>query len=184
MQACERCSVNLVRLDLGPSDGPDLQWVGDHDAMREWLKQPNNGCRIASGLKHDVVFFGQGLGKLEHGESIHREAAMLIDLAVLDDRHLRKVPMHIQADNSHMRPPVSETTRRKLADNTTTTDSRSQRNRASRRGSQITTRARSSLSNLGLPANTYASVAPIPVCARYACWSVVRREARGDKHAR
>lgn len=56
-------------------------------------------------------------------------------------------------------------TRRKLAGNTTSTDSRSQRNRADRRGSQLTTRARSSSSTPACPQD--APVAPIPVRGRY-----------------
>ena len=147
--------VDLVRLDLGPGDGSYLEGVGDDDATHEGRQQPDDDGRVARRLQHDVVFVGQHLVReSQDGLAFHDEAAVVLHPSAVEDRNLREVAMHVQTDDSHGRPPAVRQSRRKLAGNTTTTDPRSQRNRANRRGSQITTRARSSLSNAGLPANT------------------------------
>jgi len=167
VQASQCGRIDLVGFNLRPGDRAHLQRIGDRDPAHKRCEQAHDDSRIAGRLDHDVVVFGQAAGKLEDCFAVHRDATMVLDHAVLKDCNLGKRPVNIQADDSHRSPPQMSQTRRKLADNTTITDSRSRRNRASRRGSQITTRARGSLSNRGLPANC-ASVAPIPVEQPYA----------------
>ena len=144
MQARKLCGIDLVGLDLRTGDGTHLQGVGDGHPVHERRQQPDDGGRVAGGLQHGFVFLRQRLGKREHRLPVHREAAMVLQQAVLQNRDLCEVTMNVQSDDSHRRSPAVTTSRRKLAGNTTTTDSRSQRNRASRRGGQLITRARSS----------------------------------------
>lgn len=154
VQASKSSRIDFVCLDLGPGDCSNLQRVCNHDPVHEGLQQPNNGCSVSSCLQDDVVILVERLlGEGEYGIALHEEATMILDHAVLEDCNLGKSTMNIKSDYLHGTPP-SVRTRRKLAGNTTTTDSRSQRNRASRRGGQLTTRARSSLSSFGLPAMT------------------------------
>ncbi len=75
----------------------------------------------------------------------HPDPALVAAQAVLDDGDLRERAMHVHADRSHHCCSshvgwIEELAGRK----TTETDSRSQRSRASRRGGQVLTRARSS----------------------------------------
>ena len=72
---------------------------------------------------------------------------------------------------------LSITIRRERRGDTTTTDPRSRRNRASRRGGQLLTRARSSSFNIGLPA---------PSCSRCLCpgWSHHTRYQRTQPASR
>ena len=154
MQASESGCIDFVCLDLGPGDCTNLQRVCDHDPMHEGLQQTNDGCSISSCFQDDVIILVERLlGECEYGIAIHEKSTMVLDHAVLEDCNLGKSAMNIESDYLHDTPP-SLRTRRKLTGNTTTTDSRSQRNRASRRGGQLTTRARGSLSIFGLPAMT------------------------------
>jgi len=169
VQARERRGVNFVSLDLSPCDRAHLQGIGNGDSSHKRCQQSGNDGRVTSCLDHHVIILRKCAAKPKYRIPVHRDAAAVFHQTVLEYGDLGEVPVNIQSNDSHKLSPVVSRTRRKLADNTTITDSRSQRNRASRRGSQITTRARSSLSNRGLPAN-HASVAPIPVGERYAKW--------------
>jgi hypothetical protein len=51
-------SVDLVRLDLGPSDCAYLERVGNDHATYKRPQQPDDDGRIAGRLQHDVVFLG------------------------------------------------------------------------------------------------------------------------------
>src|SRR4051794_3076585 len=82
---------------------------------------------------------------------------LLDHLPVLQDRHLSKRSMDIHADDTHAVPPVVQGSKRAC---TTSTDPRSQRSRASRRGGHVTTRARSSWK--GRPAAVLCSRHPYP----------------------
>ena len=64
----------------------------------------------------------------------------LRDLAIFEDCHLGEGSMDVHTDDSHAASPFF----REPVACTTSTDPRSQRSRASRRGGQVTTRARSS----------------------------------------
>src|SRR5204862_8147952 len=84
------------------------------------------------------------------------ERAGLPHLPALPDRHLREITMHIQPDTPpgcrHRRSPFHGlATDRERVGEATPTDPRAQRNRASRRGGHLLTRALSPPCNTGLP---------------------------------
>src|SRR3546814_4859442 len=81
----------------------------------------------------------------------HVDAAQPDQLVAIYHHRLGEGAMNIHSYYPHELPPRTD---RKRAGNTATTDSRSQRIRADRRGGQITARAPSPWSSVGLPALT------------------------------
>jgi len=144
IQAGQRAGVNLVGLHMGMGDRFHLQGVGDHHTLHMGRQNPGHRHAVAGRLDHHLVRLLQLPAEPLQGRAGHLDPAFVPGQTILPDHHLSEGPVDIYADNaSHVRLPCPLKTAGAAGD-TTTTDSRSRRNRASRRGGQLLTRARSS----------------------------------------
>ena len=152
-QLGEHRGVDLVGLDLRLGDRPSLLRVGDHYPRDTRLEQLGDRVRVARRLQRDLVSRREAVGERPQPLRRSRHLPCLADPAVLPDRDLRELAVHIQSEAParHSSPPQSSWTRWETGGQTTPTDSRSQRIRASRRGGQLLTQARSSSNKTGLP---------------------------------
>jgi hypothetical protein len=138
--------VDLVGLDLGLGDRPGLLRVGDHHPADLALQQPRDRIGVAGRLQGHLVGGAQAVGEQPQRLRGGLDAARLPDHAVLPDGDLGELAVHVQPDaSSHPAPPFICKGCRSGAQvgQTTPTDPRSQRSRASRRGGHVLTRARS-----------------------------------------
>lgn len=149
--------VDLVRLYAGMGDGLHLQGVRDHDPRHERRQQPDDGRRVPGCRQDNLVILPKALSKRRHGVVFELDPEFRRELAPIKDRDLRETSMHIHSDRPHAKSPCC---RGECAGCATSTDTRSQRRRDSRRGGQITTRARSSESIR--PARFFALPRPCP----------------------
>jgi hypothetical protein len=144
--ACMRASIaaSTFRFDAGVGDGAQLQRVGHDDPPHMRLQKANHRGGVAGRLEHGLIVGAQAACKL--GQLVARQLKPMLcgDHPVLENRNLGKAAVDVQTDRFACSSPLLFVGSRR--DCTTTTDPRSQRNRAGRRGGQITTRARSSLS--------------------------------------
>lgn len=125
-------------------------------------EQPLDGRRVARRLQDRLVL---GLERASERENLlvqEFEAPLDDDLSVLQDRDLGERAVDVHSNDSHAPSPSVSGSWRAC---TTSTDPRSQRNRAGRRGGHVTTRARSSWS--GRPAAVSRSRRPGPVLGAY-----------------
>src|ERR1700722_10218498 len=155
--------VDLVGLHMGVRDGFHLERVGDHHALHEWRQHPRHGHAVAGRLDHHLIRCQKAFAEAFQCRSSHIDTTCPSKPTLLPENHLPKGSVSIYPDYaSHARLLFVQRTG--AAGYTTTTDSRSRRNRASRRGGQLLTRARSSTYKIGLPA---------PSCSRRLCpgWS-------------
>jgi hypothetical protein len=144
--------IDLVCLDLRIGNGARPEWIRDDHPPRVAGQDPHDRVGVPRCLKDHIVRGAEAIG--EDLQSLPRQINPPSGLhaPVLPDRDLCKRPMYIETEYAHPLPPLAT---RVSAGNhmghTTPTDSRSQRIRASRRGGQILTRARSSSFDTGLP---------------------------------
>ena len=144
VELCEDGSVYLIRLDVRFGDQSDLQGIGDHHPRDMWLQSYHDCGGIAGRLENHMIVCMKL--RCEAGQAcvIQRHSAPRANLPLLQIRNLRHGAGNIKTDHSHDKSPscTSETPQHgELAGCTTTTDPRSQRNRAGRRGGQLRTRA-------------------------------------------
>ena len=159
VKACEDGSVDLVGLHPGVSDCSDQPRIGDGHPFDEGPQQLFYGGTVGGGLDHDFVGGLQGLREFHENIVNEIDPQLTLDCAVLKERDLGEGSVDVHADDTHapLLVLLSLGSRRAC---TTSTDPRSQRNRASRRGGHVTTRARSSWS--GRPAAVSCSRRPYP----------------------
>src|SRR4051794_20484019 len=112
-------------------------------------QHPHHRHRVAGGLDHHLVFLGQAAGEALQPGPGHVDPAVRPQPAVLPDHHLREGAVDVHADDAPH--PVSLLMATGAVGDTTTTDPRSRRNRAGRRGGQLLTRARGSSSGSACP---------------------------------
>jgi len=126
-----RC-VDLVRLDAGIRNCTDKPGVRDDNTPHVRPYQALDGCAVAGRLQHDIVLAAQYLGKLCDRPVEQVYPQLSCDIPVLQDRDLGEGSVDVHADDAHAPPPVVAFGSRRAC--TTSTDPRSQRSRASRRG--------------------------------------------------
>jgi len=132
--------VDLVGLDAGVGDRTYQSRVGDDDTSHVRPHEPFHGGAVAGCFNDNLILETERLGKGNERFLGKVETKLPRDRAVLQDRHLSEGSMDVHANDFHavlsrLWEPVACTT---------STDPRSQRSRASRRGGQVTTRALSS----------------------------------------
>src|SRR3546814_633628 len=115
-----------------------LTRIGDDDATDKLRDRLHHGLGITSCLDHNMVIVRQFRGERSQMLARHVDAAQPDQLVAIYHHRLGEGAMNIHSYDPHELPPRSD---RKRAGNTATTDSRSQRIRADRRGGQITARA-------------------------------------------
>ncbi|MGY4592776.1 hypothetical protein ACVWXL_000522 [Bradyrhizobium sp. GM22.5] len=149
LQTGERAGIDLVGLDVSLGDRLHLQRIGDNHPCHERCQNPRYRHAVAGRLDHHLITGQQGLAKSLQRSPRHINAARMSEPAILPKHHLPESSVDVDANHpSHLHLLLDMTG---AAGDTTTTDSRSQRNRASRRGGQLLTRARGS---------SYASACP------------------------
>src|SRR6516165_9857746 len=126
-------SIDLIGLDLGMRNTPDLFRIGDNYPTDVRSDYRGNRSRIAGGFDDDNVALGQLLGKFLQRLATHDETPQTAELAVFPGHRLGKGAVNIQSNDPHF-PLRSRSFEREIAGNTTPTDPRSQRIRASRKG--------------------------------------------------
>lgn len=141
VQASEDSGVNFVGLDPGIGNRPNQARISYGDTFYVWPHQPLDGGAVAGCLNDDLVLQAERPGEVHHGAVDEINPQFSGDLSVLQDRHLSERPMDVHTGDTHSVPPIVQGSQRAC---TTSTDPRSQRSRASRRGGHVTTRARSS----------------------------------------
>jgi exo-beta-1,3-glucanase (GH17 family) len=147
VQASKDRGIDLVRLDASVGNRPHQARVCHRDTFDMRPHQPLNGGAVAGCFDDNLVLEAERLGEVHQRTADEINPQFPGDLSVLQDRHLSKRPMNVHTHDTHAVPPVVPGSQRAC---TTSTDPRSQRSRASRRGGHVTTRARSSWS--GRPA--------------------------------
>ena len=140
MQLRQSRGIDLVGLHAGVGNGAHQPWIGDDDALHVRAHEALHGGAVARHLDHHLVLETERFGKSDERLVGELDPHLLRDLTVLKYSDLSERSMDVHADNLHA---ISSSPQEPVAC-TTSTDSRSQRNRASRRGGQVTTRARSS----------------------------------------
>ncbi|CAO4149463.1 hypothetical protein GPNCGGLF_LOCUS3157 [Methylorubrum aminovorans] len=167
--------VDDVGLDPRLGDQPHLARVGDHHPADMRPDHLRDRAGVAGRLDHDMIVVRQRLGERRQVIARHADPTKTPDRAVFEHHRLGENAVDVQSHNPH--EPVSSSRLRELAGNTATTDPRSQRIRASRRGGQITAWARSP-SSKGRPARTH--VLPVPRVPDGLTIAPIRRSAERD----
>ena len=134
--------VDLVDLDAGVGDRAHQPRIGDNDALHVRAHEALDGSAVACHLDHDLIFEAQRLGESDERFVGKLDPHLFRNLPILKNSDLGERSVDVHADDLHamfsnLQEPVACTT---------STDPRSQRSRASRRGGQVITRARSSWS--------------------------------------
>lgn len=150
VQLGQHCRINPVRLDACLGDEPYQQWIRNCDTRDARAQYVDDGGGIARRFEHHMIGAAQACGKALQFVASEPGTATSMQHAVLQIRDLGHGARNIQSYDSHNRSPIQMNVGSRW-DSTTTTDSRSQRNRAGRRGGQLLTRARGSSYNNGLP---------------------------------
>jgi hypothetical protein len=135
--------VDLVGLDLRLGDHPGLERVRHHHLPGPLGQQPGDRRGIHGGLQRHPIRPAQCRGELAEPLRRGRHPAGVSDPAVLPDGHLREGLGARPARYTCPWSPSSNSPRLngEPTGETTTTDSRSQRTRTSRRGGHLLTRA-------------------------------------------
>jgi hypothetical protein len=106
-QSRERAGVTMVGLDLGLGDRPQLLASGHDHACHVWLQQPRDRQRVASRLQRDLIV---GIKTVRQDLQALRSAghaASAAHPALLNDRDLAEVEMHIQPDETQPTLPFT-----------------------------------------------------------------------------
>src|SRR5215472_8434850 len=175
----QHTSIDLIGFDLGVGNQADLFGVGDNHPTDVRSDHCGNRSRIAGGFDNDDVVVGQLLGKFLQLLATHDDATQPAELAVFPGHRLGKSAVNIQSNEPHNGNPPFLTVERELAGNTTPTDPRSQRIRASRKGRPCNELG---LSAQGLSAacpHLCAPGAPCPRWAHHNLSSPRKRQTRG-----
>jgi transposase len=135
--------VDFVGLHPSVGDRPYHAWIGHDYALDERSQDPLDSSAVAGRFDDDFVFSRKRSCELDEAIMNQIDPLLPLDLPVLQERRLRERAMYVHADDRHDSSHLFFGSQRAC---TTSTDPRSQRNRASRRGGQVTTRARSSWS--------------------------------------
>jgi hypothetical protein len=157
LKLSQNLGVNFVGFDPGVCDSLHEPRICDDNSLDEWTKKSLDGSTIACNFDYDLIIKPERLGKLKEIIAQELDATLFLEFAVFEYRNLSEGTVNIHSDNTHSSPPSEYGSWRACA---TTTDSRSQRNRASRRGGQVTTRVLDSWS--GRPAAISRSQRPYP----------------------
>jgi hypothetical protein len=134
----EHPSVDGVGLDLRVRDDPHLLGVGDHDPLHIRADYRSDGRGVAGRLHDDHVLLRQRGRERAQPVAAHVNAPESFELAVLQHHRLGKGAVDVQSDNVHATPFERCSSKREPAGNTTATDPRSRRIRASRKGGHVT----------------------------------------------
>jgi hypothetical protein len=124
----------------------------DNHARNVRLDDPRDLPRIAGHLKRDPVTRIEALREELERLRARRDPPARTQPAVGDDRHLAEVAVDIQRYRSLLSLRTVDRRRRRTGGQTTSTDPRSQRNRASRRGGHRKARAQGPSSKTACPA--------------------------------
>ena len=155
--------VDLVGLDPRLGDQPHLQRVRDHDAPYMRLERRCDRRGVGRGLENHIICRPKTPGVFVKCLVVQLDATACAQNPVLKIRDFSERPADVQSDYTHGYSPwvgANHTPREPMGD-TTTTDPRSKRNRASRRGGQLTTRARGSSFGTAYPPS-WLPGAPVP----------------------
>lgn len=107
---------------------------------------------VIGGVERKIHFFAMDLPHSDAG-FVQAYPAETLDLPIVQDHRFGEDAVDIHADDAHTsNPSIVPSSSQELAGYTATTDPRSQRIRASRRGDHPKARARSPCHSLGLPA--------------------------------
>lgn len=148
-QADKDLCVDLVRLDLGVSDGPSLQRVGNDNVVNVLLEQLHDRVGIAGCFEDEMIIAAERGREPSERFRSRRNLSQVREPSILELCHLRRLAVHVQAEVSRRHPPSRMIGRQ--AGNTTPTDSRSQRTWVGRRGGQLKARVRNPTPDDGLP---------------------------------
>ena len=97
-QLREDLGIDLVGLDLGLGDRPRLLRVGHHNPRNPAGQQPHDRVRVPGRLQRDLVAGRQAVGEDPQRLRRRRDPPGLADQAVLPDRDLRELAMHIESE--------------------------------------------------------------------------------------
>jgi hypothetical protein len=130
----ENARVDGVGLDLGVCDQPHLLWIGDHDPRHMWFEHVYHRHSVAGRLDHHDIVPVQC--PCEGGQAIpaHVDTADPLQRTVFQRNHLREHARDVHSNDPHLRSLSCCSTESGAAGNTTHTDPRSRRIRASREG--------------------------------------------------
>ncbi|EPX76453.1 Mobile element protein [Salipiger mucosus DSM 16094] len=163
MQLRQDRGVDLVGLHPRMRDRLHLKRVGDHHPRDERRQQSHDRRRVFRGFQHDLVIGPQGAAEGHDSVMFQVDPEVFRHRPVREDRDLREAPVNVHSDRSHS--SLSQSLSGECSGCATSTDTRSRRTRAGRRGGQITTRARSSKSIR--PARVFALQRPCPAAPLY-----------------
>ena len=153
--------VNDIGLDARLGDQTHLARIGDRDPTDMGPDHLRYRCRVAGRFDDDVVVTPQLSGECRKMLARHPDAAEPDGSAVVEHHGLGEHAVDVQAYDPHGSVSYClRFTSQELAGNTATTDPRSRRIRASRRGGQIKARAHGPWFK-GRPART--CVLPVPL---------------------
>jgi len=141
MERRKNPGVDLIRHDMGLrlGDRPDLQRISNDDARLEGRENQHQCHRVASGLDDDLIARLQGLVEPFQLRARHVGAASPSQLPLFPNDHFREGSVYVHSEYMPHDPSPSLRSTGAWGD-TTTTDSRSRGNRASRSGGQSRTR--------------------------------------------
>jgi len=144
MQAGQRCRIDFVGLHVGMGDRFHLERIGNHHPIHMGRQNPGHRHAVSGRLYHHLIRLLQLPAEPLQGRAGHIDPTFMPGQTVLPNHHFPEGPVDIYSDYaSHTRLPCQLKTTGAAGD-TTTTDSCSRHNRASRRGGQLPTRALSS----------------------------------------
>ena len=153
VQARQNAGVDLVRLDVGVRDRLHLQRIGDRPrAPRRATSTRTTAIALPVASTTTSSLGRRLLPKPSSAVRVMSTRPSRTKPAVIPGHRLREgaVDIHVRSHVASL--PSCPFERTGAAGDTTPTDPRSRRNRASRRGGQLLTRARSSSMYIGLPA--------------------------------
>lgn len=143
MAACQCAGIDLVRLYMSLGNRLHLERISDDHPRHERRKNPRYRHAITGSLDDHFIGRSQPFPEPFQRRPGHVDPVRMLQYPRLPNHHLPEGPVNIHTNYaSHKRLLSAKMTG--AAGDTTTTDPRSQRNRVSRRGGQLLTRARSS----------------------------------------
>src|ERR1700758_3810349 len=93
--------IDLIGLDLGMRNKPDLLRIGDNYPTDVRSDYRGNRSRIAGGFDDDNVALGQLLGKFLQRLATHDDTPQTAELAVFPGHRLGKGAVNIQSNDPH-----------------------------------------------------------------------------------
>ena len=143
--------IDLVSIHMRMCNRSDLQRIRNHHAFYERRQHPSNRHAIAGCLDHYLIGSQKGFAETFQRRPSHVDPARMPKPTTFPDHHLPEGSVGVDPNHTSHSSLLSAKSQRGAVGDTTTTDPRSRRNRASRRGGQLQTRAHSSTYENGLP---------------------------------